>query len=94
MGVGAGPDAPRVVVVAPAARDVTVLGLAPPDLRAVVAVVPDARLWAVVAGAVGAVVVEELSAVAAVELVVVLGGPAIANCPPFRKDGGPLWVIL
>jgi hypothetical protein len=69
------------VVVVARAREVTVLGL---GLRAVVAVVLDA----VVAG--GAVVVEEISAGAAVELVVVLGGPAMANWPPFRKDGGPL----
>lgn len=89
MVVGAGPDAARVVVVALAA-EVTVPGLAARGLRAVVAVVLDA---AVVPGC-AAAVVADVSAVAAVELVVVLGGPAMANWPPFRKDGGPLWVSL
>jgi len=28
------------------------------------------------------------------EVVVLPGGPATANCPPRRNDGGPLWVIL
>jgi hypothetical protein len=73
------------------AGDVVVLVLADPALRAVVAVVLDAG--AVPPGWAGAGVVA-VSAAAAVELVVVLGGPAMANSPPFRNEGGPLWVIL
>jgi len=48
---------------------------------------------AVAPGGAGAPVVA-VPAAAAVELVVVLGGPATANSPPFRNDGGPLWVIV
>ena len=89
MGAGAGPDAARVVVVALGRADVTVvLAVA---LR-VVAVVAGAALETVVEGWVAAVVAE-VSAVSE-ELVVLLGGPATANWPPFRNDGGPLWVIL
>jgi hypothetical protein len=80
------------VVVAPAAaREVTVVGLA--ALR-VVAVVPGARLEPVAAGAVGAVVVADVSLVLTLELVVLSGGPAMANWPPRRNAGGPLWVSL
>jgi hypothetical protein len=73
------------------ARDVVVLVPAAAAFRAVVAVVLDAG--AVAPGWAGAAVVA-VSAAAAVELVVVLGGPAMANSPPFRNEGGPFWVIL
>jgi hypothetical protein len=69
-----------------------VLVLAAPALRAVVAVVLDAGAGAVTPGWTATVVA--VPAGAAVELVVVPGGPATANSPPFRKDGGPLCVSL
>jgi hypothetical protein len=92
VGVGAGPEAARVVVVAPADRVVTVLELAGP-VRVVVAVVADD---AVEPGTPigGAAVVTVVSGLGRLEVVVLPGGPATANCPPRRNDGGPLWVIL
>lgn len=90
MGVGAGPDGARVVGGVALAGDVAVVVLADPALRAVVAVVLDAGV--VAPGWAGAAVVA-VSAAATVELVVGLGGPAMAKSPPFRNDGGPLWVI-
>jgi hypothetical protein len=87
--VGAGPEAARVVVVA-AARVVTVVGLA---VRAVVAVLEDDPGMGFI-GTAAAMLVVVVAAGSAVELVVLLGGPAMAKLPPFRKDGGPLWVSL
>ena len=91
VGVGAGPDGARGVAGVAWADSVVVLVLADPALRAGMAVVLDDG--AVAPGGAGAAVVA-VSAAAAVELVVVLGGPAMANSPPFRNDGGPLWVIV
>jgi hypothetical protein len=92
VGVGAGPDAARVVGVARAA--VAVVELAAPAFRAVVAVVLGAAVGPVVPGWAAAAVVAVVSAVAPVELVVLEGAPAPANSPPRRKEGGPLWVSL
>jgi hypothetical protein len=78
VGVGAGPDDARVVGVLPAGRELAVVGLAVPGLRAVVAVVPGAAVGLVVPGSATAVV-GVVSAVAAVELVVAPGAPAAAN---------------
>jgi hypothetical protein len=86
--VGAGPEAARVVVVA-AARVVTVVGLA---ARAVVAVLEDDPGTGF-DGTAAAMVAVVVAAGSAVELVV-LGGPALANSPPRRNDGGPLCVSL
>jgi hypothetical protein len=93
VGAGAGPEAARVVVVALADRVVTVVELAVPELRAVVPVVAEV---AVAPGTAigGAAVVPVVSAVGATEVVVLPGGPATANWPPRRNDGGPFWVIL
>jgi hypothetical protein len=72
---------------------VTVVGLAAPPLRAVVAVVLE-DAGAVVPGTAAGTDVIVVSAVASVALVValvvLLGGPATAKLPPRRKDGGPL----
>jgi hypothetical protein len=88
--VGAGPEPARVVVVTPAARaEVTVVGAAA-AFRVVTVVL--GALEAVVEGCVAAVVAD-VSVTTSVELVVLLGGPAMANWPPRRNDGGPLWVI-
>lgn len=95
VGVGAGPDGARVVAVPAAEREVTVVELARPLRRAVVAVL----LGAVAAdvgvdgGAEAAAVVAVVSVPGALELVVLPGGPATANWPPRRNDGGPLCVI-
>ena len=90
VGAGAGPEAARVVVVAAATRVVTVVELADAAVRAVVAVVlEDAVAPGTAMG--GAAVVPVVSEVGT--LVVLLGGPATANSPPFRNEGGPLWVI-
>jgi hypothetical protein len=91
VAVGAGPDGARVVVVTPPARAVAVVALAELDWRAVVAVVLGAGVEPVLSGG-AAVVVAVVSVAAAVELAVLVGGPAAANWPPRRKDGGPLWV--
>jgi hypothetical protein len=58
----------------------------------VVAVVAGAAAPVVAVGA-AAAVVAVVSTAAAVELVVP-GAPALANWPPRRKDGGPMWVSL
>jgi hypothetical protein len=87
--VGAGPDRARVVDVAAAERDVTVLGLAAPRARAVVAVLLD-DAGAVLPGTAAGTEVIVVSDVAAVMLLVLVGGPATANWPPRRNDGGPL----
>ncbi|HEV7862875.1 MAG TPA: hypothetical protein VGR20_09250 [Acidimicrobiia bacterium] len=91
--VGAGPDDALVVGVAPAGPEVTVVELAAPALR-VVAVVLEEPGGAVGPGWVAGTVVAVVSAVAAVELVVAPGAPALANSPPRRNDGGPLWNSL
>jgi hypothetical protein len=94
-GVRAAPDEARVVAVAAVGPDVAVVGPAEPVLRAVVAVVLDDALEPGVPGWAAAAVVAVVSAVATVEVVVpLLGGPAVANWPPRRKEGGPLWVSL
>jgi hypothetical protein len=78
-----------VVVVAAAARVVIVVELACPFLGAVVPVVADdATEPGTAAG--GAAVVAVASAVGTPDVVVLFGGPAMANWPPFRKEGGPL----
>jgi hypothetical protein len=88
--VGAGPDAALVVAVTPLGREVAVVGL----LRAVVALLLETAAVVVVAGWLGAAVVVVVSAPRAVVLVVLLGAPAMANWPPRRNEGGPLWVSL
>jgi hypothetical protein len=91
VGVGAGPEAARVVVVAPAGRVVTEVEVACPALAAVVPVVADdAADPGTAAG--GAAVVAVVSAVGAPDVVVLSGGPAMANWPPRRNEGGPLCV--
>jgi hypothetical protein len=92
-GVGAGPDAARVVDVARGPADVTVVELAVIRVRAVVAVVAGAAVDTDVPGM--AAVVTVVSTGAEVTLVVVLSGaPAMANEPPRLNAGGPLWVSL
>ncbi|HKY76971.1 MAG TPA: hypothetical protein VJS45_12575, partial [Acidimicrobiia bacterium] len=83
----------RVVVVAAAARVVAVVELACPDLPAVVPVVADDTAEPGTAAG-GTAVVTVVSAVGTPEVVVLSGAPAMANWPPRRNDGGPLWVIL
>jgi hypothetical protein len=83
-----------VVAVAPARLEVAVVGLVTPGLRTVVEVVLDDAVVPVVPGWAAVAVVAVVSAVAGDELVVLLGPPAMANWPPRRKDGGPLWVRL
>jgi hypothetical protein len=73
---------------------VAVVGLAAPGLRAVVAVVLDGAAGPVVPGWAAAPVVAVVSAGAAAVELVLLGGPATANWPPRRNEGGPLWVNL
>jgi hypothetical protein len=90
VGAGPGPEAARVVVVAAAALVVTVVELA--ALRVVPVVADDAVDPGTAMG--GAAVVPVVSAVGRPEVVVLLGGPAMANWPPRRNEGGPLWVIL
>ncbi|HEU5449328.1 MAG TPA: hypothetical protein VFW57_09980, partial [Acidimicrobiia bacterium] len=93
VGAGPGPEAARVVVVAPGARVVAVVELVCPGLRAVVPVVADdATEPGTAAG--GAAVVAVVSGVGTPEVVVLFGAPAMANWPPRRNEGGPLWVIL
>jgi len=82
VGVAAGPEV-AVVALTPATA-----------LWAVVAVLPGEAAGPVLAGRL-APVVEVVSGLAgAVEAVVLLGAPAMANWPPRRNDGGPLWVSL
>lgn len=92
-GAGPGPEAARVVVVDAAARVVAVVELARPDLPAVVPVVADDTAAPGTAAG-GATVVAVVSAVGTPDVVVLLGGPAMANWPPRRNEGGPLWVTL
>jgi hypothetical protein len=90
--VDAGPDAARVVTVVAVAPRVAVVELTAPALR-VVAVLDD-EAGAAFEGTAAAMLVVVVAPGSAVELVVLLGGPAIAKEPPRRNDGGPLWVIL
>jgi hypothetical protein len=89
--VGAGPEGARVVAVTPVAREVAVVG-AGLALPVVALVEGTVELAVTPATAAGVLVV--VSMLAAVELEVLPGGPATANSPPRRNDGGPLWVIL
>ena len=61
---------------------------------AVVAVLLDEAGPVVPGWAAGAPVVAVVSAAADVAAVVLGGPPALANWPPRRNDGGPLWVNL
>jgi len=94
VGVGAGPDAARVVGVDAAGPEVPVVGPGVAALRAVVAVVLDGAAGPVAPDWAAAPVVAVVSAAAAVVEVVELGPPVAANWPPRRKEGGPLWVSL
>jgi len=92
--VGTGPDAARVVGVAARGPDVAVVAPGVAALAAVVAVVLD-DAGAVADGSAAAVVaVAPVVPVVASVDEVELGGPATANWPPRRNEGGPLWVSL
>jgi hypothetical protein len=80
-----------VVVVAAAALVVSEVGALP--VR-VVAVVADDAVGAGLTGWAAGTLDDVLATVSTLELVVLIGGPATANSPPRRKEGGPLWVSL